>query len=71
MHTTITIGYEVPRQTVNELLIGAARKTENIVENPEPFVLQTSLDDNYISHEAKGWTRKPEEAPTEQPARAS
>jgi len=63
VHTTITIGYDVPWQTVNELLIAAARKTENIVDSPEPFVLQTSLDDNYVSYEVNGWTRKSEELP--------
>ena len=63
VHTTITIGYDVPWQTVNALLIAAARKTENIVGRPEPFVLQTSLDDNYVSYEVNGWTRSPEELP--------
>jgi small-conductance mechanosensitive channel len=63
VHTTITIGYDVPWQTVNSLLIAAARKTEHILEHPEPFVLQTSLDDNYVSYEVNGWTRKPEELP--------
>ena len=63
VHSTITIGYDVPWQTVNELLIAAARKTGNIVSHPDPFVLQTSLDDNYVSYEINGWTRKPEELP--------
>lgn len=63
VHTTITIGYDVPWQTVNELLIAAASKTDGIVGHPEPFVLQTSLDDNYVSYEVNGWTRKPEELP--------
>ena len=26
-------------------------------------MLQTSLDDNYVSYEINGWTRKPEELP--------
>lgn len=63
VHTTITIGYDVPWQTVNELLIAAATMTENIADNPEPFVLQTSLDDNYVSYEVNGWTRNAEELP--------
>jgi small-conductance mechanosensitive channel len=63
VHTTITIGYDVPWQTVSKLLIAAARKTDNIVSHPDPFVLQTSLDDNYVSYEINGWTRKPEEMP--------
>ena len=63
VHTTITIGYDVPWQTVSQLLTEAAKKTSNIVSQPEPFVLQTSLDDNYVSYEVNGWTRKPEELP--------
>lgn len=63
VHTTITIGYDVPWQTVSNLLIAAASKTEGIVGQPEPFVLQTSLDDNYVSYEVNGWTRNPEELP--------
>lgn len=63
VHTTITIGYDVPWQTVNELMIAAARETADIVDQPEPFVLQTSLDDNYVSYEINGWTRKTEHLP--------
>lgn len=63
VHTTITIGYDVPWQTVNKLMIAAALKTEHISNEPEPFVLQTSLDDNYVSYEVNGWTQKPELLP--------
>jgi small-conductance mechanosensitive channel len=63
VHTGITIGYDVPWQTVNELLIAAARKTEGIADNPPPFVLQVSLEDNYVAYEVNGWTRAPEELP--------
>jgi small-conductance mechanosensitive channel len=63
VHTSITIGYDVPWQTVSQLLVAAARKTDKIVDDPEPFVLQTSLEDNYVSYEVNGWTRSPEELP--------
>ncbi len=63
VHTKITIGYDVPWQQVQKLLIAAAEQTENIVAQPAPFVLQTSLDDYYVSYEINGWTRKPEELP--------
>jgi small-conductance mechanosensitive channel len=63
VHTSVTIGYDVPWQTVNALLVSAAQKTEHIAETPPPFVLQTSLDDNYVSYEVNGWTRSPEELP--------
>jgi small-conductance mechanosensitive channel len=60
VHTSITIGYDVPWQTVNKLLIEAALRTNNINPQPEPFVLQTSLDDNYVCYEINGWTQAPE-----------
>lgn len=63
VHTTVTIGYDVPWQTVNKLLTAVASKTEHITQDPEPFVLQTSLDDNYVSYEINGWTQKPELLP--------
>ena len=63
VHTSITIGYDVPWPTVQKLLIAAALKTDRIEATPEPFVLQTSLDDNYVSYEINGWTQKPEELP--------
>jgi small-conductance mechanosensitive channel len=63
VHTSIIIGYDVPWQTVNKLLTAAAGKTEHINEEPEPFVLQTSLEDSYVSYEINGWTQKPELLP--------
>lgn len=63
VHTSITIGYDVPWKQVNELMIAAALKTEGIESTPEPFVLQTSLDDNYVSYEINGWSQKPGELP--------
>ena len=63
VHTAITIGYDVPWQKVHSLLIAAANKTDNIAESPEPFVLQTSLEDNYVAYEINGWALHPEELP--------
>lgn len=59
LHSTVTIGYDVPWKQVHELLISAARETENILKEPEPFVLQTSLDDFYVSYELNAYTDKP------------
>jgi small-conductance mechanosensitive channel len=49
--TTITIGYDVPWRQVHALLLEAARSVEGISTTPEPFVLQTSLNDFHISYE--------------------
>ena len=60
LHTSVTIGYDVPWQTVQSLLIAAAIETEKILNLPAPFVLQTSLDDWYVSYEINAYTRHPE-----------
>jgi small-conductance mechanosensitive channel len=58
LHTQVTIGYDAPWRKVHELLIQAALDTENILKEPKPFVLQTSLDDNYVSYEINASTSK-------------
>jgi len=59
LHTTVTIGYDVPWPQVHGILCEAARKTGEILDDPEPFVLQTSLDDNYVAYELNAYTRRP------------
>lgn len=59
LHTTITIGYDVPWRQVHQLLINAARDTGQILQEPAPFVLQTSLDDFYVSYELNAYTDAP------------
>ena len=56
LHTHVTIGYDAPWKTVHELLIHAARATTHILQKPEPFVLQTSLDDFYVTYELNAYT---------------
>jgi len=56
LHTTVTIGYDVPWDKVHELLIDAALKCEHIQKEPKPFVLQTSLDDFYVSYQINAYT---------------
>ncbi len=58
LHTTVTIGYDAPWRKVHELLIEAARRTEQILSDPAPFVLQTSLDDFYVSYELNATTNR-------------
>jgi small-conductance mechanosensitive channel len=59
VHSTVTIGYDVPWKHVHELLINAAADTVYIINNPKPFVLQTSLDDFYVSYQVNAYTREP------------
>ncbi|PIQ50351.1 MAG: transmembrane ion channel [Cytophagales bacterium CG12_big_fil_rev_8_21_14_0_65_40_12] len=57
LHTTVTIGYDVPWREVHKLLIDAGLKTEYIKKLPKPYVLQTSLDDFYVSYQLNVRTR--------------
>ncbi len=56
LHSTVTIGYDVPWRQVHELLISAASKIEQVKSEPKPFVLQTSLDDFYVSYQINAYT---------------
>jgi len=42
-------------------LLQAAERTDRIKHVPEPFVLQTSLDDFYVSYELNAVTDRPHE----------
>jgi small-conductance mechanosensitive channel len=59
LHTSVTIGYDAPWRKVHELLIAAAKRTTHILETPDPFVLQTSLNDFYVTYEINAYTNQP------------
>jgi small-conductance mechanosensitive channel len=58
LHTSVTIGYDAPWRKIHELLISAAQSTANILQQPKPFVLQTALDDFYVSYEINAFTNQ-------------
>ena len=60
LHTSITIGYDTPWRQVHAMLLMAADKTSGLLAEPEPFVLQKSLDDFYVTYELNVYTDKPE-----------
>ena len=64
MHSTITIGYDVPWRKMEAVLIKAALKTPLLLDEPAPFVLQTSLDDFYVSYQINAYTREPNKQAT-------
>jgi small-conductance mechanosensitive channel len=64
LHTTVTIGYDAPWRKVHELLNSAALATEHILHEPSPFVLQTSLDDSYVSYQLNAYTDHPNQMAT-------
>jgi len=58
IHTTVTIGYDVPWRNMHQALIEAASKTNYVLDEPKPFVLQTSLDDFYVSYQINAYTKE-------------
>jgi small-conductance mechanosensitive channel len=63
IHTTITIGYDTDWKEVHKALINAASRTDLLEKKPAPFVLQTSLDDFYVSYEINAYTKQPNQQP--------
>ena len=59
LHVTVSIGYDAPWRQIHALLIAAATRTTDVLPDPAPFVLQTSLDDFYVSYQINAYTRTP------------
>ena len=59
IHSTVTIGYDIAWKDMHSYLIEAANRTNLIEKKPEPFVLQTSLDDFYVSYQINAYTKSP------------
>ncbi|MDE6402609.1 MAG: mechanosensitive ion channel family protein [Muribaculaceae bacterium] len=57
IHTTVTIGYDVPWRQVHQLLINAARLTHGVQEHPKPFVLETELQDYYPCYQINAYIK--------------
>ncbi|MBU6228155.1 MAG: mechanosensitive ion channel family protein [Cyanobacteria bacterium REEB459] len=63
LHTTITLGYDIPWPAVHKALIAAAAATPDILPSPSPFVLQTALNDFNVSYELNAYTDCSENMP--------
>jgi len=59
-HTKVSIGYNAPWKEVHDLLVAAALSTKDVLKDPHPFVLQSSLDDFYVSYELNAFTTHPQ-----------
>jgi small-conductance mechanosensitive channel len=57
VHTTVTIGYDVPWRKVHKVLLTAADRTQTLQKNPKPFVLQTGLEDFYVAYQLNAYTK--------------
>ena len=63
LHTEVSLGYDVPWKTAEELLLKAAHGTTGLEKRPHPYVLHKSLNDFYVSYELNATTKKPESIP--------
>jgi small-conductance mechanosensitive channel len=55
LHTTVSIGYETPWRQVEAMLVLAAERTEGVLREPAPFVLEKSLGDFAVSYELNAY----------------
>lgn len=58
IHSSVTIGYDAPWRQVHQLLINAAKATPGVLEQPEPFVLETELSDFYPCYQINAYIRE-------------
>lgn len=63
LYTTVTIAYNVDWRKVHKLLLEAASASENIVQEPAPFVLQTALNDHHVSYQLNAFTNNAHDIP--------
>ena len=61
LHTTVGIGYETPWRQVEAMLIEAANRTEGLLPQPSPFVLQTALGDFCVTYEINAYCDQPQQ----------
>lgn len=57
IHSEVTIGYDVPWRQVHQLLTDAALNTPGVVDDPRPFVLETSLSDWYPVYQVNAYIK--------------
>jgi small-conductance mechanosensitive channel len=57
IHSEVTIGYDAPWRQVHQLLTEAALSTPGVVDDPRPFVLETSLSDWYPVYQVNAYIK--------------
>lgn len=58
IHSEVSIGYDAPWRKVHQLLIDAAKATQGVSAEPEPFVLETSLSDWYPVYQINAYVKE-------------
>lgn len=57
IHSEVTIGYDAPWRLVHKMLIEAALNTPGVLDDPRPFVLETSLSDWYPVYQVNAYIK--------------
>jgi len=55
LHTTVSIGYETPWRQVEAMLSLAAERTDGVLREPSPFVLEKALGDFAVAYELNAY----------------
>ena len=63
IYSDVTVGYEVPWQKVEEILLSAAAHTQGVMSSPKPFVLIKELPDPYCKYQINAYTREDKTIP--------
>ena len=50
LQVNVTIGYATPWRQVHAILLDAARRTQGILSDPAPYVIQSALSDFYVEY---------------------
>lgn len=58
IHAEVSIGYDVPWRKVHALLLKAAKTTSGVIADPEPFVLETELQDWYPVYQINAYIKE-------------
>lgn len=58
IHAEVSIGYDVPWRKVHAMLLKAAKATPGIMADPEPFVLETELQDWYPVYQINAYIKE-------------
>ena len=56
LHTIVGIGYDVPWRQVEAMMLLAAERTEGLLKEPKPFILQKLLGDFAVNYELNAYS---------------
>ena len=57
IHSEVSVGYDIPWRKTHQLLVEAALNTPGVVDDPRPFVLETSLKDYYPVYQVNAYIK--------------